>query len=72
MNTRGILTFGLENNISFLHSAHEGDILTAEAFECFNHHKIPYYEIKVKNQNEELICAMSALAYRKGGSLPIE
>ena len=64
-NSRGKLTFGLENTISFLHSAFEGDTLVAEATETLNHHKIPYCEIKVKNQHGDLICVMTGLAYRK-------
>ena len=42
MNSRGALTFGLENNIVFLKSARVGDTLIAEATEVYNHHKIPY------------------------------
>ena len=64
-NSRGKLTFGLENTISFLHSAYEGDTLTAEATETLNHHKIPYCEINVNNQQGNLICVMTGLAYRK-------
>ncbi len=41
MNSRGTLTFGLENNIVFLKSARVGDTLIAEATEVYNHHKIP-------------------------------
>ena len=64
-NSRGKLTFGLENSIAFLHSAVEGDTLVAEAIETLNHHKIPYCEIKVRNQHGDLICTMTGLAYRK-------
>lgn len=64
-NSRGKLTFGLENSIAFLHSAAEGDTLVAEAIETLNHHKIPYCEIKVRNQHGDLICTMTGLAYRK-------
>ena len=35
MNSRGTLTFGIENNIVFLHSAKAGDTLIAEATEVF-------------------------------------
>lgn len=66
MNSRGLLTFGIENNIVFLHSAKEGDTLTAEATEVFNHHKIPYVEARVSNQHGELCCVVTGLAYRKG------
>ena len=64
-NSRGKLTFGLENTIMFLHSAFVGDQLTAEATETLNHHKIPYCEIKVKNQHGDLVCSMTGIAYRK-------
>ncbi|MBR1400940.1 MAG: hotdog fold thioesterase [Prevotella sp.] len=64
-NSRGKLTFGLENTITFLHSAFVGDQLTAEATETLNHHKIPYCEIKVKNQHGDLVCSMTGIAYRK-------
>ncbi len=64
MNNRGMLTFSLQSNIAFLQSAHEGDTLTAVATETFNHHKIPYIEVKVNNQHNELICAFTAMAYR--------
>ena len=64
MNGHGVLTFSLQSNIAFLQSAKEGDTLTAEATEIFDHHKIPYIEVKVNNQHNELICAFTAMAYR--------
>lgn len=65
MNSHGQLTFGIGNSISYLHSAKEGDVLTAEAIEVFNHHKIPYCEVKITNQDGQLICVMTGTAYRK-------
>ena len=47
MNSRGTLTFGIENNIVFLQSAKVGDTLIAEATEVFNHHKIPYVDVRI-------------------------
>ncbi len=64
MNSHKTLTFSLQSNISFLQSAKEGDVLTADATETYNHHKIPYIEVKVTNQRGELVCAFSAIAYR--------
>lgn len=64
-NSCGRLTFGLENTITFLLSAYEGDHLTAEAIEVKDHHKIPYCEVKIKNQRNELICTLTGIAYRK-------
>ena len=72
MNSRGKLTFGIDNTISFLHSAKEGDVLTAEGTETLNHHKIPYCEVKIINQEGQLICAMSGMAYRKDVPMPVE
>lgn len=65
MNSRGNITLGLQNNIMFLRSAKLGDVLTAEATEVYNHHKIPCVEVKVSNANGDLICAVTGLAYRK-------
>ena len=64
MNGRGKLTFGLQNSIVFLHSAKEGDTLVAEAKETCNHHKIPYAEVRVTNQNGELVSVLTGIAYR--------
>lgn len=72
MNSRGALTFGLENNIVFLKSAREGDVLTAEATEVFNHHKIPYVDVRITNQAGELCCVVTGIAYRKAANLPID
>ena len=72
MNSRQTLTFGIENNIMFLHSAKVGDILTAEATEVYNHHKIPYVEVRITNQHGDLCCVVTGLAYRKDATLPVE
>lgn len=65
MNGHGKLTLSIGSTISFLHSAVEGDILVAEAVETVNHHKIPYIEVKIRNQYGELVCAFAGMAYRK-------
>ena len=53
MNSRGTLTFGIENNIVFLQSAKVGDTLIAEATEVFNHHKIPYSAVSSRGWHIE-------------------
>lgn len=65
MNSRGALTFGIENNIVFLKSARVGDTLVAEATEVFNHHKLPYVDVRITNQHGDLCCVVTGLAYRK-------
>lgn len=63
-NSRGVLTLGIANNITFLKSAQLGDHLVAECTETFNHYKLPYCDIKVTNQHGELIAVMTGLSYR--------
>lgn len=72
MNSHEGLTFGIENNMMFLHSAKAGDTLTAEATEVYNHHKIPYVDVRITNQRGELCCVVTGLAYRKEARLPID
>ena len=72
MNSHEGITFGIENNIMFLHSAKAGDTLTAEATEVYNHHKIPYVEVRITNQQGELCCVVTGLAYRKEAKLPVD
>ena len=69
MNCQGQLTFGISNSIMFVASAHEGDILRAEAVHVSNHHKIPSVEVNVTNQNDVLICHVTGLGYRKSTSI---
>ncbi|MBQ0022246.1 MAG: hotdog fold thioesterase [Prevotellaceae bacterium] len=63
-NSRGTLTLGISNTITFLHSANLGDHLIAECEETLDHHKLPYCDIKVKNQQGNLVAVMTGLAYR--------
>lgn len=72
MNNQGQLTFGISNNIMFIASAFEGDILHAEAVFVANHHKIPSIEVRVTNQDGVLICHVTGMGYRKSTSLPRE
>ena len=71
-NSRGILTVGVNNTITFLKSGQLGDHLTAECTETLNHHKLPYCDIQVKNQKGELLAAVTGLAYRTKRDFPFE
>lgn len=70
MNSRGQLTFGINNSIMFVSSAKEGDILKAEAISIADHHKIPAVEVCVTNQKGKLICHVTGMGYRKAEPLP--
>lgn len=63
-NARGVVTLGIANTITLLKSAKLGDVLSAECTELLNHHKLPYCDIRVTNQDGELIAVMTGLAYR--------
>ena len=71
VNGHGQLTVSVSSDIAFFQSAREGDVLTAEARETVNHHKIPYCEVKVTNQEGQLVCAFTGVAYRKKATLPL-
>lgn len=71
-NSHGPVTLGVQNSITYLQSAHKGDRLIAEAEEIFNHHRLPFCETKIKNQNGELLCVITGSAYRKQDTFPFE
>ena len=60
----GLMTVGTTNNITYLRSAVIGDVLTAEARQE-DHHKMPFCEIRVTNQDGLLVCVMTGSAYRR-------
>lgn len=71
-NCHGTLTLGISNTITFLHSAQLGDHLTAECTELLDHRKLPYCDIKVTNQNGDLLAAVTGLAYRMRRDFPFD
>lgn len=71
-NCHGILTLGISNTITFLKSGKKDDHLTAECTEVFDHKKMPYCDIKVTNQDGELLAVVTGLAYRMKRDFPFE
>ena len=71
-NSHGTLTVGIGNNITFVNPAKEGDTLTAEATELYNHHKLPLCEIRITNQHGTLLCVVTGTGYRKRETLPLD
>ena len=69
MNHCGHLTFGISNNIMYVSSAHEGDVLRAEAVSVSDHPKIPSVEVRVTDQSGRLICHVTGMGYRKAESI---
>lgn len=72
MNSHNQLTFGVQSNVVYLHSAVVGDTLTAKACEVKNHHKLPYVDVRITNQDGELCCVVTGIGYRKKVTMPVE
>lgn len=64
-NTGLMLTLAIDSSIFYHRSAVVGDLLTAEAVLVSKHPKIPYCEVKVRNQNGVLIASFQATCYSK-------
>lgn len=64
-NSHGQLTFSLTANITFIRSAKEGEVIYAEAIEVVNHPRIPYIEVRLTNEQGELLATFTSSGYRK-------
>lgn len=64
-NSRGKLTLSVAANISFLHSAKKGSILTARAREVVDHRRLPFIEVSITDENNVLIASTTSTCYRK-------
>lgn len=71
-NSHGILTLGISNTITFLKSGQLGDRIIAECTEVYDHHKLPYCDMRITNQRGDLLAAMTGLAYRMRRDFPFE
>ena len=69
-NSYGTIAVALSVNVLYIKPVSEGDILFAEAKEISKSYKIGTYDIKVTNDNNELIATCQAVAYRKKDKLP--
>jgi acyl-CoA thioesterase len=63
-NSYGKTAVGVTTNVNFLSAGKRGEILTATAEEIKKNHKLAWYKIEVRNENE-LIATMEAMVYRK-------
>ena len=63
-NSHGILSLGISNTITFIKSAQLGERIIAECIEQVNHHRLPYCDIKISNEQGEILAMMTGLAYR--------
>jgi acyl-CoA thioesterase len=69
-NSHGTMAVALNLNISYLASPARGSKLTAEAKELNRTHKTALYDIRVTDDQRQLIASCQALVYRMGKPLP--
>ena len=65
-----LLTLSISANITFLRSVKQGYVY-AEAQEVFNHHRIPFIEVRLTDESGEPVAIMTSSGYRKDVELPI-
>ena len=63
-NCHGILSLGISNTITFIKSAQLGERIIAECIEQVNHHRLPYCDIKISNEQGEILAIVTGLGYR--------
>lgn len=63
-NAAGVITVGIQANISYFRSP-RGKILFAEAKEISSTKKLCTYEVNVLDENKELIAKVNATGYKK-------
>ena len=71
-NSRGILSLGISNTITFVKAGKLGDRIIAECAEQVNHHKLPYCDIRIINQDGDILAMMTGLAYRTKREYPYD
>ncbi len=69
-NSHGTIAVALNMNITYVSSPSSGSTLTAEAREFSRTQKTASYDIKVVDDQNNLIASCQALVYRKGNLLP--
>jgi acyl-CoA thioesterase len=68
-NSRDNLTLALDAQINFIKKAVRGDLLTATVEEVHSGKTTGVYEVKIRNQANDLIAVFRGTAYRTGKSL---
>ena len=63
-NSHDQLTLSINANITFIRSVKEGYVY-AEAVEVYNHYRIPFIEVRLTDEDGELIAVMTSSGYRK-------
>lgn len=70
-NSRERLTLSLNAQITFLRPARKGYVY-AEANEVFNHARIPFIEVRIVDEDQQLIAILTSSGYRKNEELDVD
>ncbi len=64
VNSHHVLTFSTNSNITYLRAVKKGYVY-AEAIELVNHKRLPFAEVKLTDEEGELIAIFTSSGYRK-------
>ena len=65
VNSHEVLTFSTCSNITYLHPVRQGYVY-AEATELVNHHRMPFAEVRLTDEEGQLVAVFTSSGYRKG------
>lgn len=63
-NTQTETTVSLASNITFLRAV-SGGYVYAEARRMADHHRVPFYEVRLTDEKDEIVAVLTASGYRK-------
>ena len=70
-NSREKLTLSLNAHITFLRPARKAYVY-AEADEVFNHARVPFIEVRIVDEDQQLIAILTSSGYRKNEELDLD
>jgi acyl-CoA thioesterase len=65
VNSHLQLTVSTSSNITSFKSVGEGTVVFADAQETVNHHRMPYAEVRITDEQGDLIALFTSSGYRK-------
>ncbi|MCR4612465.1 MAG: PaaI family thioesterase [Bacteroidaceae bacterium] len=68
VNSHDVFTVSTSSQITYFRSVKEGYVY-AEAVEIVNHHRLPFAEVRLTDEQGELIALFTSSGYRKGNRL---
>jgi len=65
VNSHLVLTVSTSSNITYFRSVPLGTTIFAEARELVNHHRMPYAEVRITDDQQHLVAIFTSSGYRK-------